>query len=64
MLAWYVVEPVDNGRRIFPLVKRGFVSYSGVDVVEYLFAYTAYFAFCWVDESAGRIVLEVVFVVF
>ena len=60
----YVGEPVNYRRRVFPLVKSSFLSDSGVDVFKDLFADSSDFAFCWVNESACGLVLEVVFMVF
>ena len=60
----YAGEPVNYRRRVFPLIKSSFLSESGVDVFEDLFADSSDFAFCWVNESACGLVLEVVFVVF
>ena len=40
MLARNIFEPIDYGEGDFPLVKRCFVSYIGVDSLEYLFTYS------------------------
>ena len=48
----------------FPLVKSSFLSDRGVDVVEDLFADSSDFAFCWINEAACGLLLEVVFMVF
>ena len=46
------------------MVKYSFLSDSGVDVVEDLFADSFDLAFCWINESACGLVLEVVLMVF
>ena len=46
------------------MVESSFLSDSGVDVFEDLFADSSDFAFCWINESACGVVLEVVFMVF
>ena len=46
------------------MVTGCFVSYVGVDSLEYLFTYSTNFAFGWVDYAAGWIFGDIVFVVF
>ena len=46
------------------MVESSFLSDSGVDVFEDLFADSSDFAFSWINESACGLVLEVVFMVF
>ena len=56
-------EPVDYGCGVFPLVRVAFFRDCAVDEVEDLFADFAYLGLLRVDESAGRFVCEVWFVV-
>lgn len=41
-----------------------FFSYVGVDILDYLFTYSTSFAFGQVDQSAGQIIGEVLYVIF